>query len=89
MRSASSAPFDQNVSSNRQLRLASRRALTILLCPRLKPLLIVLSHFDPFGRNSLQDVVDLALGDVKYGGVTFRDVPAHQLDVSILHLPHP
>lgn len=56
--------------------------LTILLRPQFKPLLILVVHLHPLLRNTLQDVVDLSLGDVEHCWMSFGyiplDVEAHQ-----------
>jgi len=51
---------------------------TVLLCPRLKPLLIRVVHLDAFRRNALEDIVNLTLGDVEDGRVAFWDVPENE-----------
>ena len=73
---ASSAPLLQKVSSAHTVNTDPISTRTVLLRPQFEPLAILIVHLHPFVRHALEDVVDLALGDIEYCGMTFRDEPS-------------
>lgn len=49
--------------------------LIVLLSPKLEPGLIRLVDLHFFGRNTLKDVMELGLGDIKHRRMAFGDEP--------------
>lgn len=81
MTSASRAPSFQNISSVELVSahiakpLNKARGLTVTLRPALEPVLVLLGHLLSRFRNTLEDIVDLSLGDVEDGRMALGRVP--------------
>jgi hypothetical protein len=74
---ASRAPPDQKASSVliSVLLHSKPKQHTVLLCPELKPALVLVGHFNVFRGYPLQYIMYLTLCDVEYSRVSFWHKP--------------